>query len=950
MIRKVFSYFLLLFFCTSSVWPQFFGFGRNKVQYTNFDWHVLKTEHFDIYYYPEMEELAKYGGFLAEQSYIELSRKFIHVINDRIPLIFYSSHLHFQQTNTTPGIIPEGVGGFFEFFKGRVVIPYTGSIHQFRHVIKHELVHVFMYSKMNRILADHRMLQGRTPPLWFVEGLAEYWSSDWDVQAEMVMRDAVLRNYVVPVSQIEQIYGNFLMYKEGQKILKYIDDQFGEEKIVMMIDNIWKSTDFEKLFEEAIGLNYLKFDEKWLYALKKEYYPLLISSDQPSGITNLIVKEGFNIKPKFFKRGECREIYFIGNHSGYTSIYKINLDSNLTNPLIKPTLVIQGEKSNELEAFHIFQNNIDISRDGIMAFVTKSGETDVIHFYNIESEKIIRTLHFRDLVAIGPVSWSPDGKKIAFTAVDKSGKNDLYIWNMKDEILRRLTNDFYDEKELTWFTNGDSIVFNSDRTPFGANGSYNLFTYNLLDNTIRYLTYGAESYFTPEFSPDGHKLIFTSDIDGARNIWMMDSKGQNAFREMRKITNFTTAAFDPIWAENELVFISFENFQFQIRILPNPDDIYDSSTVRHPLDFIVTDSPWEPVPIAGITQEELYRYKKEYSLDFAQSQVTTDPVFGTAGGAYFSMSDLLGNENYNFLIYNTAQTTDEILSSFNIAVSRVSLQKRTHYAYGVYRFSGRRYDLTDPDEFFFEKVFGAYGAIRYPISIFQRFTLNVSISNSEKDVERGWLSSSSDRDNVDNSRKALFLSNSLSFTHDNSLWGSTGPLDGSRLNITLAYTTDIQYSHANYYSVIFDYRYYFRLAQRSAYAVRFWLFYNDGQEARRFFMGGSWDLRGFPRWSLRGNKLWLISNELRFPFLDQISLKFPIMGITFFDVRGALYFDAGSVWDNEYKNTFGSIGTGVRVGIAGFLVLRYDIGKRIEKNFKILQKNVLHQFFFGWDF
>ena len=33
-------------------------FGRNKVQYESFDFRVLKTEHFDIYFYPPEEEAA----------------------------------------------------------------------------------------------------------------------------------------------------------------------------------------------------------------------------------------------------------------------------------------------------------------------------------------------------------------------------------------------------------------------------------------------------------------------------------------------------------------------------------------------------------------------------------------------------------------------------------------------------------------------------------------------------------------------------------------------------------------------------------------------------------------------------------------------------------------------------------------------------------------------------
>ena len=140
----LFSSLLLLLSYQSQA--QFFYFGRNKVQYTDFEWHYIKTEHFDIYYYPEMKALAERGAFFAEEAYKKLQTRFNHSLVARVPLIFYSSHLHFEQTNTTGGFIPEGVGGFFEFLKGRVVIPSNGSTEQFRHVIAHELVHVFMHS------------------------------------------------------------------------------------------------------------------------------------------------------------------------------------------------------------------------------------------------------------------------------------------------------------------------------------------------------------------------------------------------------------------------------------------------------------------------------------------------------------------------------------------------------------------------------------------------------------------------------------------------------------------------------------------------------------------------------------------------------------------------------------------------------------------------------------
>src|SRR5262249_41002212 len=156
-----------------------------------------------------------------------------------------------------------------------------------------------------------------------------------------------------------------------------------------------------------------------------------------------------------------------------------------------------GERSDEFEAFHLFQSKLDISRSGILAFITKSGENDVLHLYDVNKHQLVNSYHFKDLVVLGSPSWSPDGKRIVFSSVDKSGTNDLYIWDTEKEILIRLTNDVYDDRDPSWSPTRDKIVFSSDRTSYGVRGKYNLFLYDLATNDISYLTYGEESYYTP---------------------------------------------------------------------------------------------------------------------------------------------------------------------------------------------------------------------------------------------------------------------------------------------------------------------------------------------------------------------------------------------------------------------------------------------------------------------
>ncbi len=913
---------------------QFYYFGRNKVQYTDFAWEVLKTEHFHIYYYQGMEDLARQGAAVAEDSYKNLEQRFNHSITHPIPLIFYSSHLHFQQTNTTPGFIPEGVGGFFEFMKGRVVIPSNGSTTQFAHTIRHELVHVFTMSKFNRVLLDHRIQVDRVAPLWFTEGLAEYWSTEWDTQADLVVRDAVMYHYVPGTDQMYRISGTYLMYKLGQNVCRFIARRYGEEKLLLLFENAWISKNWEETFKATLGVDFEEFDKIWLYDLRKQYYPLLAIQDLPSGVSKTLIANGFNAKPVVDVRDGRRWMYFIGNVLGYTSVYRADLDAEEP----EAELVVKGEQTHEFEAFHPFQSKLSISHDGILAFVAKTGETDALHLFDVKTRSLMETLRFRDLVVIGSPSWSPDGSRIVFSSIDKSGHNDLYVLRLEDRSLTRLTNDLYDDRDPAWSPDGRTIAFSSDRTPYGPSGRYNLFAVDTTGAEIHYLTYGDATYLSPSWSPDGRRLAFTADLDGAQNIWTLDMTAPEGSRTMRRLSAFVTSASDPAWGErDDIVFTVYERGSFQLRSIGEVAARLDTAEVRPVLTPDRVDG-WVPERQGGAMAHEPYRYAKDYSLDIAQSQISTDPVFGTVGGAALAMSDLLGNDQYYFFIYNTAQVQSELLDNFNVAITRISLGSRVNYAYGIFRFAGNRYDRTDPNLFYYERSFGGYFVLSYPLSRFRRIEAGVTVSNSDKDIY------------IDAPRRALLVSNSLSYIWDTSLWGPSGPVDGQSMLFTLAYTDDIQFANVSYYTLIADYRKYQRLTTRSAWAVRGHLWYNGGIEARRFFMGGSWDLRGWPRWSIRGTKLWLASQELRFPFIDEFSVRFPFGGIGVGSVRGALFTDVGGAWDNVYRDSKGAIGAGIRINLGGVIVLRYDIGKRIEQDLGKLQKGLFYQFFFGWDF
>ena len=888
-----------------------------------------------------MQDIAEKGAQFAEDAYFHLQSKFNHSITRRIPLIFYSTHAHFQQTNITPGFIPEGVGGFFEFLKGRVVIPNTGNLNLFRKVIWHELVHVFMHSKVSRILMNNgKIANGVYPPLWFTEGLAEFWSSEWDSQAEMVLKDAVLHNYMIPMEEIWRISGTFIMYKVGQAVLEYIKQTYGEDKILLLMENIWKYNSFEACFKETIGLSYREFDSQWLYQLKKRYYPLLADNDFSQNVSSTIVREGYNFKAAYYEHDGIPYTVFMANRTGYSSIYMTALNELGIDQNDDSEILIKGEETSDFEAFHPFSSKIDVSTEGVLTFGSKSGENDALYLYDIPNREIKAKYYFETLVGILSPAWSPDGQKIAFTGLSFEGYKDIYLFDTNTEKLSRLTDDPYDDNDPSWSPDGNFIVFSSDRTELGMKWAYNLFLLNVNDGNISYLTFGKQQDAAPVFSPDGKYIAYTSDRDLSLNLYLLELDGAKNPKKEYKITSFANAAFDPEWTpDGGLLFGVYENQRFQIRYLENVID--DKKTARtYQISGITRQpKPWQFKNLKLDSQIEKMKYTKDYDLDVIQSQVSNDPIFGTTGGAQVAFTDIMGNDQYHILIYNNARTTSEFLKSFSFALTKVSLAKRMNYAYGIFRYVGRNFNRVDDEFYSYEDRFGAFLALSYPISQFMRIEYSSSYSYS-------------DRDFIYRRRLAYLTANFISIVKDNSIWTSSGPIDGERFKFTIGNTFDLKYSNVNYYTIMADYRKYFRLALRSAYAVRLLYLQNKGLEARRFWIGGSWDLRGYPFWSISGRQVALISQELRFPFIDLLGIRFPFGTIGFPSIRGAVFLDAGNAWNGPWQwkdeGLLGSFGVGLRMRFIGYLVFRFDIGKRTD--FIKVQDGIFTQFFFGWDF
>ncbi len=147
-LRLIFGLFLAVLILASGSLAQDRYFGKNKVQYQDFDWYYIQTHHFDIYYYQKGFAMANFAADVLEKAYTEVKEQLDYDVKKRIPVILYNSSSQFQQTNVIPDLIEESVGGFTESFKTRIVVPFDGSYEDFRHVLHHELTHAVIFDML----------------------------------------------------------------------------------------------------------------------------------------------------------------------------------------------------------------------------------------------------------------------------------------------------------------------------------------------------------------------------------------------------------------------------------------------------------------------------------------------------------------------------------------------------------------------------------------------------------------------------------------------------------------------------------------------------------------------------------------------------------------------------------------------------------------------------------
>ena len=593
-------------------------FGKNQPQYNRFQWRVLETEHFRVHYYKEEKAAVEDAARMAERSYARLSRVLGHEFRERKPIVIFASRTDFAQNNIF-GDLGEGTGGVTDAQRQRNVLPLTGDFRTFEHVLTHEMVHQFQYDVFSRGRAGANLqaLQAVNPPLWFMEGMAEYMSLGTDHRfTDMWLRDAAMNGDIPSIEQMTVYPDRFFPYRFGESLMRYIGERWGDQVIGQILEAV-PNVGIERAFRRELGLSLEELSDDWKDALQKQYLPTIVNLDRPRRFAENLLntkKSGGDIFLAPTLSDDGNNIVFLSNGNFLRG--EIFIDLWLANARTGKRIrrLVKSTTNPNAEELRLLYSQSSFSPDGRdVAYVGQRNGKDVLYLTRTRGGNT-RRINLPVDGVLSPV-FTPDGKHIVFSA-NKGGVTDLAIVAVDGTGFRMLTTDMHGDFMPSVSPDGRTIAFASDR---GAETDFELLRfsrwkiclYDLATGAVTVLPNQPGLSINPQWAPDGRSLAYITDRNGVPNVFLYDFGN----REHYQLTNVAggisgITEFSPAltWARtaDRLAFVHFEKKgEYTVWTVDNPRSLKKEpyrAPVKAPQGIIastnngITITPTAPAP------------------------------------------------------------------------------------------------------------------------------------------------------------------------------------------------------------------------------------------------------------------------------------------------------------------------------------------------------------------
>ena len=742
--------------------------GQNQVRYFQFDWRDFDYLNEDgsagirLYFYEREYAVARIAAGLVRQSWNYLVDRFQYRPSSQVPYILYNSYREFLETNVFQ--VQEGTLGVTSPVDLRMTLPYFGEKAYFRLVSTHEMTHQFHIQKVAERAASAGL---DSPigafPLWFIEGLAEYYAHGQgiDPETDMFLRDIVLNpngeiGYDIPSLEEDRPYSYLYTYKYGQAKLTFLAETYGEKVIQGVIDQSPRLSgsqrrgeareNFMQLLGRIANEQPQQMNARWQTWLRHRVLPAYLAAKQDlPDVTELKLPDELDW---MVTTTDGNLILYRGVERETARAKLVLIDRRDAGS--KRELAIDQHPGTE--SLHPVLRSVMAVHDTGVAWFAQDGKSDVLHYQPLRrvetherggapfpggggrpridlllgDERVVEVV--RDgLIEAGDPTFSPDGKQLAFYGLDSDGKEDIYVLDLAkpDPHVVRLTEDLYSERDLSW--GEDGIVYASDAT---ESGKYNLFRIDPVNATRVRLTDAPLEHRSPVALPGG-AVIFSSTAGGKTDIWFL----QNG--KTRRITDFATALSHPALSPAGIYAVGFYGARFRMFEVATPDllaldeqeaipPIYAES-LSHPQGF-----PDEPIPFDA-PRYNPYNVGKNWRLEGGGAVIGGVGVgFAPVGQGAVVFNDVLNDRTFlaNLAIYGSFDLTDAL--AFYIDRS-----ERLSWGVGIFNTFQQGRDVRFPSVdkcqpvaagvqgnacqvFYLQKQYGVIGLLSYPFSTFSR--------------------------------------------------------------------------------------------------------------------------------------------------------------------------------------------------------------------------------------
>ncbi|MBI9062486.1 MAG: PD40 domain-containing protein [Marinilabiliaceae bacterium] len=960
--------FLILVLGINVVDAQYFG--QNKPSYEQFDFELYKTPHFEIYHYFDNPELVNQLASLAEKWYYYHQQVLIDTFDTRNPLIFYSNHGDFQQTNTIHSRIEVGTGGVTEGLKRRVVMPVTFSHHQTDHVLGHELVHAFQYHILTKDEAIS-LAAINNIPLWMIEGMAEFLSlGSVNSQTALWMRDALIHDRFPTLKQMTMSY-RYSPYRYGHAFWAFISYKYGEQ----YIPRLFKAAAVSG-YEQAIG-DVLMLSTDSLSVLWKETlesHMLQTVNDSTFSIIGktLISKENggrYNLNPSLSPDGKY--IVFLSERD----LYDIDLFMAKTQSGKVISRIYTATSHDEIDALNFIETSGSWSPDSrYFAFIAYKKGQSTCFVFDVKKKDIIREVKIRDVDEISWPAWSPDGESIAFAGL-KNGRSDIYVYNRHSHTVENLTQNSHSCMQPSWTPDSKSIVYVTDQAVVTQNQPTNVYcnigiihTKTKISSVLR--TFDNAKNLNPIVPQSGDKILFLSDQDGRRNLYAIDLSSNDLFR----ITDYPTGIigmteYSPALsiAGDTLCYSMLWDGQFKIyqttlsyiklniqpvyhhHFQPSASRLVPYSSIPSQVETnLYFDRRPSQMQVDSFYTDQIEpKFKLDYLGNASAGVMTGRFGTGMAGSVEAMFSDILGQN----VLYTAISINGEIYD-FGAQVAYINKKNRIKFGAGIshipYRSGSYSYEQdTLPDgevlktlNYTFRRTFEDKVSLFtfLPVNKTRRLELGVAYAFYNYRIEK--IKDINNYSNIYSGEKEKLPAPpgfgtaiiDAAFVIDNAKMGLASPVEGKRLRIQME-----KYLHnMEMHTFLIDYRRYFFI---KPYSLAFRIYHygrygsdSDSNRMNELFLGSPWFIRGYDLGDfygdetvdpstisinqLIGSRMLVTNMELRIPFTGPKEIAWFRSRFLFSEM--AFFLDGGLSWNKNSYPTWSLTTNSPRVRIPVF--------------------------------